>query len=93
MKVIENHVLDEKSKEEPLKYETRKGNRDKEKPIYTSHNANPAPNKCIFCDKYYHVSVITKRGKELIHYFSCEKFIMMKPEKRFLVLTDKNLCF
>ena len=93
LKVIENLVLDEKSKEEPLKYETKKGNRDKEKSIYTSHNANITPNKCIFCDKDDHVSVITKRGKELIHYFSCEKFIMMKPEKRFQMLKDKNLCF
>ena len=32
LKVIENLVLGEKSKEEPPKYETRKGNRDKEKP-------------------------------------------------------------
>ena len=34
LKVIENLDLDEKSKEEPPKYETRNGNRDKEKPIY-----------------------------------------------------------
>ena len=47
----------------------------------------------VSCDKDDHVSVITKKGKELIHYFSCEKFIMMKPEKKFQVLKDKNLCF
>ena len=93
LKVIENLVLDEKSKEQPPKYEPRMGNRDKEKPIYTSHNANLTPNKCIFCEKDDHVSVITKGGKELIHYFSCEKFVTMKPAERFQVLKNKNLCF
>lgn len=93
LKVIEHLVLDEKSKEQPPKYEPRKGNRDKEKPIYTSHNANLTSNKCIFCDKDDHVSIITKGGKELIHYFSCEKFVTMKPAERFQVLKNKNLCF
>ena len=99
LKVTESLVLDEKSRCHQSKDDTIKNDKDvsnklREKPSYVSSSTHSTSGiKCMICGKDDHVSVITKGGKKLVHYFSCEKFVKMKPSERFLELKSKNLCF
>ena len=43
------------------------------------------------CGKDDHVSV-TQRGKRLVNYISCENFVKMRPQERFVELKNKGRC-
>ena len=48
--------------------------------------------KCYICGKDDHVTTVTSKGKRLVNYIACEKFVRMKPSERFNELMRKNLC-
>ena len=47
---------------------------------------------CHICGKSDHVPTITRLGKKVINYHSCEKFVNMNPKERFDELAKKKLC-
>ena len=48
--------------------------------------------KCHICDKDGHLGTLDHRGKRVIQYFVCKKFVEMKPLDRFKLLQEKGLC-
>ena len=47
---------------------------------------------CACCGETGHVPTMTKNGKMVINYHSCEKFVYMNPKERFEELKRKKLC-
>ena len=47
---------------------------------------------CEICGQTGHVPTMTKSGKMIINYHSCEKFVNMNPKERFDELKKKGLC-
>ena len=95
MKALKNIVLIEKSKQHQTKEEERKPNKDNKSyhESYESNMDHQLKPVCSICGKEDHVASITKGGKVLVHYFSCEKFVKMTPRERFQELMNKDLCF
>ena len=58
-----------------------------------SYNADAKDMKCSFCGEKGHVVSTGPRGKKLIQYFSCRRFVEMSPAQRFNELKRKKLCF
>ena len=48
---------------------------------------------CHFCGETDHIKTDGPNGIKLVQYFSCRKFVEMKPNQRFLELREKGLCF
>ena len=88
LQVVERMVLDKMSQEQCFHEEKRN-----EKPSYLAHGEMTTDHICKICGKNDHVITSTKSGKRLIHYFSCERFVKMRPGERFQELNRKNLCF
>ena len=47
---------------------------------------------CHFCGESGHVPTVTTKGKMVINYHSCEKFVKMDPKERFEEIQNKGLC-
>ena len=47
------------------------------------HGACENKPKCQICDEIDQIVTITSKGKQIINYFSCEKFVKMSPKERF----------
>ena len=48
--------------------------------------------KCHFCGEGQHAVVTTSKGKKIIPYYVCEKFVALSPSERYSKLKSKNLC-
>ena len=57
------------------------------------HGACENKAKCQICEEIDQIVTITSKGKQIINYFSCEKFVKTSPKERFSELNKKNLCF
>ena len=98
LRIKERLVLDEKS----IQQFSGKGNEGSYRPkdserknkSYLSNEVlESGPVKCYICGKDDHVTTVTSKGKRLVNYIACEKFVKMKPSERFNELISKNLCF
>ena len=49
--------------------------------------------KCHICDELGHVPTLGPKYSKLIQYFTCERFVKMKPGEMFKELCKKQLCF
>ena len=70
-------------------YDTTK---DRKSYLGDTKKSNQSPVKCSICGKDDHVVSITKRGQELVNYFSCDKFVKKRPAERLAELKAKGLC-
>ena len=52
-------------------------------------NGNP---KCPFCDEYGHAATNGPRGRKIIQYFSCPKFVSLPIHQKFQEMRSKNFC-
>ena len=64
----------------------------------SAHTAQDGPNennrkKCKICDATDHVPTLTSRGKLVINYFSCHKFVTMTTKEKFEEIKRKRFCF
>ena len=59
---------------------------------YLSKNFKEEKIKCYICDKDDHLGTLDHRGKRVIQYFVCKKFVEMKPLDRYKLLQEKGLC-
>ena len=62
--------------------------------VDSTHFAGGVANQliCAFCDQSGHVPTLTKSGKTVIQYHSCEKFAKMNPKERLEGIKKKRLC-
>ena len=57
-----------------------------------NHTGKPSGQKCHICDMDDHVVIKTAKGKLIIPYYVCEKFVKMSMKSRRETLVGKNLC-
>ena len=91
------HVLDSLDKEirineKILLFEQGNPGHDIEKSKSRYHVSDVEHLTCHICGKTDHIPTVTRFGKKLINYHSCEKFARMNPKERFEVLRSKKLC-
>ena len=63
---------------------------DRRRADESHHSQNDPPlddvRKCTICNKTDHEQTVTSRGKRVVNYFSCEKFVNMSAKKMFETL-------
>ena len=85
----EEFVLKEKASTQTSEPSYKSSNNDtKSRKSYLSNinNSSQSPVKCFICGKDDHVVSVTQKGKRLVNYISCEKFVKMRPQERFVEL-------
>ena len=93
--VMEQIVLIDQSKSTynpKMKLEEEKHYKVDSKMLYHSFGDSDKELKCHLCDRSDHVSTLDFRGKNVIEYYACEKFVNMTPKQRFELLKEKGLC-
>ena len=91
IQVLESLVLDEKTKLcQNVGEQKAKTSNESQR---SSHHSNIERPCCLLCGKNDHVSITSRKGKEIIHYFACDKFANAKNSERFQMLKTKELCF
>ena len=98
LRINERLVLNEKSRQQFSSKSNEGSYRSKDsertnKSYLSNDVLDSGPVKCYICGKDDHVINVTNKGKRLVHYIACEKFVKMKPSERFHELRQKNLCF
>ena len=61
------------------------------KSYVSTNNSGQSPVICFICGKDDHVVSVTQMGKRLVNYISCEKFVKMRPQERFVELKNKDV--
>ena len=91
IKVKEEVLLLEKSKPEINDSSNSNDGNDKRKTYNCTNETKIA--KCVICGENDHVTTLTRKGRLVINYFACPKFVEMNPKQRLSELRTKGLCF
>jgi len=51
------------------------------------------PSKCSFCDETGHYEVTSAQGHKFIPYYSCKKFVELRPLERYKELRNRGFCY
>ena len=73
---------------------SKDGGGDKKKPFSGANVVPPVAgvSKCHFCGEGGHTVVVTSKGKSIIPYYVCKKFVELSPSGRYEKLKSLNLC-
>ena len=80
IKVKEEVLLLEKSKPEINDSSKSNDGNDKRKTYNCTNETKIA--KCVICGENDHVTTLTRKGRLVINYFACPKFVEMNPKQR-----------
>ena len=85
-------VLDRKTAQSMGLVEKKKPDPPRKNPSDGVHTSLVSDKKCHICEQPGHTKIITAKGREILPYYLCEKFVKMSPAERFSSLNAKNLC-
>ena len=86
----EEILMDERSK---LGKNEEKAEENKRKAFNIANEPSLTVAKCVLCSETDHVINVTKKGKSVVTYFACLRFVEMQPRGRLNELKNKGLCF
>ena len=70
----------------------KRDSKEKEDRSHSVHHNSGSNVACYICGESGHLMTRNFKGKSVVQYFSCQKFVEMSAAEMFKVLREKNLC-